>query len=79
MLSIEMEGFDPENNRFDLFFVDGASNVQGAGGVVEAILTRVYIIHRSEHVLDLFSNDITKIPEIKVRKRYDTSSLFFYY
>ena len=30
-----MERMDPENNRFDLFLVDGAINVQGVGEVVE--------------------------------------------
>ena len=49
MLSIEMEGLDPENNRFDLFFVDGASNVQGAGEVVEGGFFQVRTIHGSEH------------------------------
>ena len=74
-----MERLDPEKNRFNLFIVDGASNLQGAGKVVEDVLHRVQSIHGSEHVLDLFFDDIEKITEINVIELYDTSSIFFYH
>ena len=70
---------DPEKNRFDLFIVDGDSNVQVAGKVFEDFFTRVHTIHRSEHVLAILFEDIAKIPEIKLSDLCDTSSIFFYH
>lgn len=64
-----MEKLDPMKNRFDLFCVDGASNVQKAGQVVEAVFPRVTVIHGGEHCMSLVFTDIVKkISEIKVRR-----------
>ena len=68
----EMVGLDPEKNRFDIFIVDGASNVQGA------VFPQVCNIHREDHILDLFFDDTAKILEIKVCDLCHTSSLFLY-
>ena len=70
---------DPENNRFDLFIVDGASNVQVVGEFVEAIFNRVYNIQGSDTVLALLFDDIANIPEIIVSDLCVTSSIFFYH
>ena len=72
-----MERLDQENNIFDIFIFDGASNFQVAGEVVEAVFTWVHTIHGAEIVLDVFFDNITKIPEIKVRELCDNSSIFF--
>ena len=69
----EMESLYLEKNRFDIFIVDGASNVEGEGGVVEAVFTWVHTIHGEAHVLDLFFEYIEKIPGIKVNEPCDTS------
>jgi hypothetical protein len=62
-----MMKLDPMKNKFDLFAVDGASNVQTAGQIVNAHFPRITTIHGSEHVVSLVFSDIARIPEIKVR------------
>ena len=61
-----MEALDPMKDKIDLFIVDGASNVQKAGQVVEVVFPRVSVLHGSEHCLSLTFTDIAKIPAIKV-------------
>jgi hypothetical protein len=61
-----MRRLDPEKKRICLFIVDGASNVQLAGQVVEAVFPMVSVLHGSEHLLSLFFSDIAKIPAIHV-------------
>ena len=58
--------FDPEKNKIDLFCVDGASNVQKAGEVIEAVFPHCSTIHGSEHLLSLFFSDLAKENTIKV-------------
>ena len=72
-----MERLDPENNIFDIFIVDGASNFQVTGEAVEAFFTWVHTIHGADNVLALLFDKITKTPEIKVRDLCDNSSIFF--
>ena len=67
-----MVRLDPEKNRFDIFIVDGASNVQGA------VFPRVCNIHREDHILDLFFEDTANILEIKVCDLCHTSYFFLY-
>ena len=49
-----MRRLDPEKKRICLFIVDGASDVQLAGHVVEAVFPMVSVLHGSEHLLSLF-------------------------
>ena len=74
----EMQRLDPEKNRFDIFIIDGDSNIQGTVAVVEAVFPLYYTIHGAENVLDIVFEDISKIPEIKVSDLFDASSLFLY-
>ena len=74
----DTERLDLEKNIFDLFIVDGASNVQCAGEVVETVLNQVHTIHGAEHVLTLLFDNILNIHKIKVIDLCDTSYIFFY-
>ena len=47
--------FDPQNQLTDVFFFDGASNVQKAGEVLMAKYPRSFSFHGGEHVVSLFS------------------------
>ena len=67
-----MDRLDPEKNRFYIFIFDGYSNFQVAGEVFEVVFPRVHTIHREEHVLDLFFDNISDIPDIKVSDLCDT-------
>ena len=57
---------DPRKEHFDLYIVDGVSNVQSAGHVVEAYFPCITTIHGSEHGISLAFADIIILPEIKV-------------
>ena len=63
-----MEAMDAMKDRIDLFIVDGASNVQKAGQVVEVVFPRASVLHGAEHCLSLFFTDVAKIPSIKVSR-----------
>ena len=72
---------DLENGQFidtftDLFFFDGASNVQKAGQVLMAMFPRTFCFHGGEHVVSLFFTDIARIEPVKVC--YILSSIFNY-
>jgi hypothetical protein len=58
--------YDPEKIYTDVFFFDGASNVQKAGEVLMARFPRTFCFHRGEHVVSLFFSSIAKIKPIKV-------------
>ena len=58
--------FDKEKLCTDIFFFDGASNVQKAGEVLVAKFPRAYVLHGGEHVISLFFDDLSKLPPIKV-------------
>ena len=51
---------DPENNRFDLFIVDGASNVQVVGNLLRLFLIG-FIISRGQIMFCLSSLTILQI------------------
>ena len=57
---------DPKKDKFDLYNVDGASNIQSAGDVVAAYFPHVTTVHGSEHSIILVFADIAKLPAIKV-------------
>lgn len=50
----------------DVFYFDGASNVQKAGRVLEAKYPGAQCLHGGEHVISLFFSDISKLKPIKV-------------
>ena len=58
--------FDAEANCVDIFYFDGALNVQKAGAVVEARFPRTVTYHGGKHSVALWFSDLAKIPEIKV-------------
>jgi len=58
--------FDPRNQLTDVFFFDGASNVQKAGEVLMAKYPRSFSFHGGEHVVSLFFSSIAKLKPIKV-------------
>ena len=62
-----IEEYDPDKRYTDVFFFDGASNVQGGGRILEAIYPRAYCLHAGEHVVSLFFSDVGKLPAVKVR------------
>ena len=64
----EMEKLDKMKDRFDLYIVDGASNVQAAGEVISAYFPRVSTVHGSEHLISLIFSDFAKIPAIRVSR-----------
>ena len=51
----------------DVFFFDGASNVQKAGEVLTVHYPRAHCLHGVEHVMALFFSDIGKHPVVQVR------------
>ena len=58
--------YDPSKVHTDLFFVDGASNVQKGGEILCQIYPRAFCLHAGEHVMALFFSDIAKQGAIKV-------------
>ena len=63
----EVEQLDPSKTLTNVFFFDGASNVQKAGEILEAINPGSHCLHCSDHVILLFFSDISKLKPIKVR------------
>ena len=62
----QMLKLDSKKNKFNLYIVDGASNVQSAGDVLAAYFPCVTTIHGSEHGTCLDFTDITKLSSMKV-------------
>ena len=62
----KLEEYDPNHTLTDIFFFDGASNVQKAGEVLMAKYPRTFCYHGGEHVVSLFFSSIAKIKPIKV-------------
>ena len=58
--------YDPNNTLTDLFFFDGALNVQKAGKILVAKFPHSFCFHGGEHVVSLFFSSISKIKPIKV-------------
>ena len=58
--------YDPGKVLTDLFFFDGASNVQKGGNILTVQYPRTYFLHGGEHVCSLLFSDIAKFPPIKV-------------
>ncbi len=66
LFSDEVIKFDPQSSFTDVFFFDGASNVQKAGQILMAMFPRTFDFHGREHVVSLFFSSIAKIRPIKL-------------
>ena len=62
----EIEKFDKEKKYTDVFYFDGASNVQKAGLRLTALYPRAYVFHGGEHVISFFFSGVANLPPIKV-------------
>jgi hypothetical protein len=58
--------YDPQLLCTDVFYFDGASNVQKAGEILMAKFPRSFYLHGGEHVVSLFFLSIAKIKPVKV-------------
>jgi hypothetical protein len=58
--------YNPLKTCTDVFYFDGASNVQKAGEVSMARFPCLLCFHRGEHVVSLFFSSIAKIKPVKV-------------
>ncbi len=66
LFATEVIKFDPQSSFTDVFFFDGASNVQKAGQLLMAKFPRTFYFHGREHVVSLFFSFIAKIRPIKL-------------
>ena len=46
--------YNPDKMYTNIFFFDGASNVQKGGRILEAKYPHLYCLHSGEHVVSLF-------------------------
>jgi hypothetical protein len=67
MFEAKVNEYDAGNLLTDVFFFDGASNVQKAGEVLTAKFPHTFCFHGAEHVVSLFFSSIARIQPIKVR------------
>ncbi len=58
--------YDPQQLCTDVFYFDGASNIQKAGEVLMAKFPGSFCFHGGEHVVLLFFLSIAKIKPVKV-------------
>ncbi len=58
--------YDPQLLCTDVFYFDGASNVQKAGEILMAKFHCSFCFHGGEHVVSLFFSSIAKIKPVKV-------------
>jgi hypothetical protein len=58
--------YNPLKTCTDVFYFDGASNVQKAGEVLMARFPCSFCFHRGKHVVSLFFSSIAKIKPVKV-------------
>ena len=62
----KVEEYDLNHQLTDVFYFDGASNVQKAGQVLMAKYPRTFCYHGGEHVVALFFTSLSKIRPIRV-------------
>ena len=58
--------YDPMKTCTDVFYFDGASNIQKAGEVLMARFPCSFCFHGGEHVVSFFFSSIAKIRPVKV-------------
>ena len=59
--------YDPKGTDTDIFYFDGAGNVQKAGRLLEAMHPRTTVLYGGEHALALWFSKVARIPVIRVR------------
>ena len=62
-----VELYDPKHMYTDIFYFDGAGNVQKAGRVLEGRYHRTTALYGAEHALALWFAKVAKIPVVRVR------------
>ena len=62
-----VDHYDPKGTDWDIFYFDGAGNVQKAGRVLETRFPRTTCLYGGEHALALWFAKVAKIPVIRVR------------
>jgi hypothetical protein len=60
--------YDPQLLCTDVFYFDGASNVQKAGEILMAKFPHSFCFHGGEHVVSLFFLSIAKIKPVEVHR-----------
>ncbi len=60
--------YNPQLLCTDVFYFDGASNVQKAGEILMAKFPHSFCFHGGEHVVSLFFLSIAKIKPVKVHR-----------
>ena len=66
LFEVKVLEYDPQLLCTDVFYFDGASNVQKAGEILMAKFPRSFCFHGGEHVMSLFFSSIAKIKPVKV-------------
>ena len=66
LFEVKVLEYDPQLLCTDVFYFDGASNVQKAGEILMAKFPRSFCFHGGEHVVSLFFSSIAKIKPVKV-------------
>ena len=59
--------YNPKETDWDVFYFDGAGNVQKVGRLLEARFSRTTCLYGGEHALALWFAKVAKIPVIRVR------------
>ena len=62
----EVKKYDTYKICTDVFYFDGAGNVQKTGKRFCALYPRAYVFHGDEHVIYLLFSGVVKLPPIKV-------------
>ena len=66
MIQDKVEMVDKNGQCTDIFYFDGAGNVQKAGLILCQHFPRAYTLHGGEHVIALFFHDLANLAPIKV-------------
>ena len=69
LFDLKVLEYDPQLLCADVFYFDGASNVQKAGEILMAKFPRSFCFHGGEHVVSVFFSSIAKIKPVKVVHR----------
>ncbi len=62
----KVDEYDHNHQLTDVFYFDGAANVQKAGQVLMAKYPSTFCCHGGEHVVALFFTSLSKIKPIRV-------------
>ncbi len=73
LIEDKVREYDINDTLTNMFFFDGASNVQKAGKILAEKFSHSFCFHGGEHVVLLFFSSISKIKPIKVSLCMQTS------